>query len=135
MKTTKLTALALTLSLVSTACFDSSDTGAQPPDDVELALVDEDTADEVDSIEAAELETEPADSDRPCEGGAFPDDEQLRELLCAVQWAQVDLLSAAGDFDTSWGSRIAAATMLYGDDRDGAFAELEAVLAEIEAAL
>ncbi len=102
------------LALLATACGESSSDTFQP------------VADTATTIAAAA-----SDSERPCDGGAFPDDEEFRQMLCDLQWAQVDLLSAEGEFDTSWGGRISAAILLQRDDRATAMAELEAVLAEI----
>ena len=84
-----------------------------------------------DNAESSDISTE---TDRPCDGGAFPDDVPFRELLCALQWAQVDVLSAGGEIDTSWGARSSQAILLHGDDRPTAIADLEAVLVDMRAA-
>ena len=83
---------------------------------------------------SANSESGSSEDDRPCEGGAFPDDIEMREILCAVQWAQVDVLTAGGEFDPAWAGRTSQAVLTHGEDRAAAFAELEAVLAEMQAA-
>lgn len=69
--------------------------------------------------------------DVPCDGGAFPGDDEFRELLCAVNWAQVQVMRNGGEMDVSWVERIPAAISVYADDRPGAVAQLEVVLAEM----
>ena len=70
----------------------------------------------------------------PCEGGAFPGDDEFREALCAAQFGQVDVLRAGGEVDESWGPRIADAILAYADDREAALAELTAIAEETAAA-
>jgi hypothetical protein len=108
--------LGLALIVIAGAC--SGDTGS------------EDAAPS-DNSQSSDISTE---TDRPCDGGAFPDDVPFRELLCALQWAQVDVMSAGGEIDTSWGPRSSQAILLHGDDRPTAIADLEAILAEMRAA-
>lgn len=111
-------AFVVAVSLLVTACFDgASDAGAPDPtagDD--LAFTD---------IEPGE---------RPCEGGAFPDDDEFHELLCDVQWTYMDAVNA-GVGDPEWQPRISEAILGYGDDRDASVAQLAAVLAEMRDAL
>ena len=106
----KIFALAFTLSALAPACSDSS----------------------VGDGDSASISTpENGSADRPCDGGAFPDDPEYREFVCAVQWAQLDVMSAGGEIDPTWGSRSSEAILLYGEDRAAAIAELEAVFAEM----
>ncbi|MFV2039754.1 MAG: hypothetical protein ACC660_05885, partial [Acidimicrobiales bacterium] len=151
---------ALVLSLFATACFDGSGSGpaAAPDDGAELAFVDEADAGTPDDSVPGEANPEPEAADpvqenidpvdpvgavgpeastgpdRPCAGGAFPDDDEFRELLCAVQWAQLDLVSAGGVLDPAWVARSSDAIILYGADRAAAISELEAVLDELTTA-
>lgn len=111
--------LVVALALATTACF--GDTSASG---------DSDTAIEETAIE----DTAVSETDRPCEGGAFPDDDEFRELLCAVQWAEVDVAMASAEVDPSWIARRSEAILGYADDRAASVAELEAVLAEMTAA-
>ena len=116
--------LVVALALATTACF--GDTSASG---------DSDTAIEETAIEETAIEdTAVSDTDRPCEGGAFPDDDEFRELLCAVQWAEVDVAMASAEVDPSWIARRSEAILRYADDRAASVAELEAVLAEMTAA-
>lgn len=141
MNTTRIAGLVLALTVAATACIGGSDPAStEIPDDTTLAFDDEPTTassdDAAGAQPAADADGPPAatggeSSDRPCEGGAFPGDDEFRQALCAVQWAQIDLLSAGGEFDESWGQRNADAILLYADDREGALAALEALAAEI----
>lgn len=71
---------------------------------------------------------------RPCEGGAFPGDDEFRELLCDVEWTQLQAITA-GVADPGWQARISTAILGYADDRDGSISDLTAVLAEMRTAL
>ena len=122
-KTTSLISLLLALALVGTACLGGGD-AESTPDDAEptaavLAFDDDATA---------------PGEDRPCDGGAFPDDEEFKQALCNVQWAQVDILRVGGEFDDSWITRQAEATLLYATDRAAALAALAELEAEMLAA-
>ncbi len=70
----------------------------------------------------------------PCEGGAFPGDDEFRAALCAAQFGQIDVLREGGEVDESWGPRIADAILAYADDREAALAELTAIAEETAAA-
>jgi hypothetical protein len=110
---------AVVLTLATTACF--GDTSASG--DTDLAFDDS-------AIDGAV-----SDTDRPCEGGAFPGDDEFRELLCAVQWAELDVAMAGAEIDPSWIARQSEAVLGYADDRAASVAELEAILAEMTAAV
>ncbi len=102
------------LALFATACGGGSSDGSQPVADATTTIAEAVSGD-----------------DRPCDGGAFPDDEEFRQMLCDLQWAQADLLGEGGEFDVSWGGRISAAILLHRDDRATAMADLALVLGEI----
>lgn len=114
--------LIIALAILTAAC--SSETGAGsdagPGDDPNSIVIDTTIA---------------TDTDRPCEGGAFPDDDEFRELLCAVQWAQLDIVAAGADLDPSWVSGSSQAILGYANDRDGAVSELEVIVAEMNTVL
>ncbi len=59
-------------------------------------------------------------SEFPCEGGAFPDDEEFRHLLCEVQGLMTTVFKVGVDVDPSWAQRQAEATLAYADDREAA---------------
>jgi hypothetical protein len=97
-------------------------------------LADGDAPDAIAFGDSAEL-IDPSDPDRPCEGGAFPGDDEYRGLLCAIQWTELDLFAAGEELDPEWSQRRSQAILAYADDRGRSVAELEALLADMEAAL
>jgi hypothetical protein len=116
-------------SMIGAGCGTASiegDGSAGPPEMVEAALP---FGDGDAGSGSGEL-----DEDQPCEGGAFPDDTEFREALCAVEWAQVDVLRSGGEVDPDWGVRAGEAIVGYADDRDQALADLIQLRADIEAA-
>lgn len=113
----RLPALVLAVSLVVGGCSGSGS-------DVELS-----DASSGDLVSADALSGQP-----PCEGGAFPGDDEFRELLCDVEWTQLQAITA-GLADPGWQARISTAILGYADDRNGAINELTAVLAEMRTAL
>lgn len=115
--------IVVVLAVGATACFDdSAATDTQPDDDPST------------NLGFSATETEPDDTERPCDGGAFPGDDEFRELLCAVQWAQLDIVAAGGEINPDWAPRTSQAILAYADDRAAAIDELNAILAEMSAA-
>lgn len=70
-----------------------------------------------------------------CNGGAFPDDAQFRQLICDVQGAQLNVLTADGEIDITWGSLLAGAMSKYSTDRHTAVSELQDLITEINSAI
>lgn len=147
-KTTSLISLLLALALIGTACLGGDD-AESTPDDAEptaavLAFDDADSASAsgdtmADDDTAADTGTATDDTvatgeDRPCDGGAFPDDAEFKQALCNVQWAQTDILRTGGEFDESWIARQSEAMLLYATDRAGALVALAELEAEMLAA-
>ncbi len=119
-------AVVFALATTITACGGGDDPAAEslPDSDPAPSVVDE-TADT----------TVAGDGVDTCgQGQAFPDDPDFREAICRPMAAMVDLIGTDAEMDPTWSARIAEATMLYADDRSAAMAELQAILAEIEAA-
>ncbi len=69
-----------------------------------------------------------------CNGGAFPNDPDFRQILCDVQNAELSVMVAKGTVDPTWGPRVSQAILKKATDRPTAVAELEAIIAEMNAA-
>ncbi len=114
--------LALTIAILSSACIGGSgDSGIDP------------------SVPATA--TQPASGvgntgpiDLACNGGAFPNDPDFRQILCDVQNAELNVMVAKGTFDPAWGPRVSQAILKQSTDRAAAVAELEVIIAEMNAA-
>ena len=74
-------------------------------------------------------------SGRPCDGGAFPRDEEFRFLVCDVQYLQLDVIAAGHEADPAWISRASVAILQYDVDRGQSVASLESLKAELAALL
>jgi len=72
--------------------------------------------------------------DVSCDGGAFPDDPEFRQLLCDFQNAELEVMASNGEIDVTWGSRLSGAILKQATDRPAAVAELEALISEANAA-
>jgi len=70
-----------------------------------------------------------------CNGGAFPDDAEFRQLICDVQGAELNVMGANGELDIAWGSRLTGALSKYSTDRAAAVSELQDLRHEIDAAI
>jgi len=104
--------LVLALTMLASACFGGSgdsSTDPNPPGSDNLA-------------------------DISCDGGAFPNDPDFRQLLCDTQNAELEVLASNGDFDPAWGPRLSGAILKQATDRPAAVAELEALIGEMNAA-
>ena len=77
----------------------------------------------------------PTGDDSCGQGQAFPDDPEFREALCRAVYVTFDVIGTDAEIDPDWSFRITEATLLYVDDRDAALAELEALRAEVAAAV
>jgi len=71
--------------------------------------------------------------DVPCNGGAFPNDPDFRQLICDVQNAEGNVMRAGGTFDPAWGPRLSQAILNQPTDRAAAVAELETLIGEMNA--
>lgn len=69
------------------------------------------------------------------QGQSFPDDPEFREALCRAVYVTLDLIGTDVEIDPEWSVRIMEATLLYNDDRAAALADLEALRAEVAAAV
>jgi len=70
-----------------------------------------------------------------CNGGAFPDDAQFRQLICDVQGAELNVMAADAEVDITWGSRLTGAMSKYSTDRDTAVSELQDLITEINSSV
>lgn len=122
MKTKHITALALAIAMLASACAGGSGDSNTDPNT---------------SPASAESETgvgNTTDSDVPCNGGAFPNDPDFRQLLCDIQSAQADVVMAGGNVDPGWNARLTQAILKQATDRPTAVAELNALVSDMEAA-
>ena len=74
MRRLQISALVLGVTVLAAACFGESEATS----DSDPATTTDEAASETDADTVTEDET-----DRPCEGGAFPDDDEFRELCSA----------------------------------------------------
>jgi len=114
--------LALTIAILSSACIGGSgDSGSDPNNPVTTTQ----PGSGIDNTGPIDL---------ACNGGAFPNDPDFRQILCDVQNAELNVMVAEGTFDPTWGPRVSQAILKQPTDRAAAVAELEAILAEMNAA-
>ena len=139
----RLIAVVASFALATTACLGGD--AESTTDDPDVLAFDDESTTETEDESGAETSIPGDDEDEsgeagadtdevPCEGGAFPGDDEFREAVCAAQWGQLEVLRTGGEMDETWGPRVAEAILAYVDDRDGALAELAAVTAETQAA-
>jgi len=115
MKALRIIIFGLATSLIATSCLGGSGDTSPPPGDT-VAIWGT------------------AQIDGPCDGGAFPNDAEFRQMVCDVQNAELGLMGTGGEFDPAWGPRISQAIINYSNDRAGAMSDLQTVAAEINAA-
>lgn len=125
----RLLATVAVFTLLATGCLGDDGGDATPGP----SLVDDDAtaADGADDGMA-----DPGDGVDDCgQGQAWPDDPDFREAVCRPFMAMLELMGGDVSGVPAWSERISAAILGYADDRAGSMAELNAVTAEIEAAV
>ncbi|MDW3220015.1 MAG: hypothetical protein R8F63_15480 [Acidimicrobiales bacterium] len=127
----RLLAVVAVFTLLATGCFgdDGGDASVGPSD-----TVDDDTTGPTVSTDDGVVDSDDGVDD--CgQGQAWPDDPDFREAVCRPFIAMLDLMGGDVSGVPEWSERISAAILGYADDRAGSLAELNAVTAEIEAAV
>jgi len=122
MRTKRTSTLVIAIVMLTSACFGGSGDSSTDPSPAP-ASTQPDTG-----------IGEGTGADAQCNGGAFPNDPEFRQLLCDAQNAQLDVMRAGGEFDDSWISRQSDAILKQATDRAAAVAEMEALIAEMRAA-
>lgn len=96
------------------------------------------TSTEATAAPATTPRTSPPTTDakgRNCDGGAFPQDEEFRFLVCDVQYLQLDVAAAGRDIDPEWITRAQTAILTYDRSRATSVAILEELKVEMMAVL
>ncbi|GJM36765.1 MAG: hypothetical protein DHS20C19_01320 [Acidimicrobiales bacterium] len=127
---TRLLATVAVFTVLATGCFGDDGGDATPGPSV----ADDATAD--DGVGGDVGVVDPGDGVDDCgQGQAWPDDPDFREAVCRPFMAMLELMGGDVSGVPVWSERISAAILGYADDRAGSMAELNAVTAEIEAAV
>jgi len=124
MHNNRIIGLALAMTLVASACFGGSGD----------SITDPATSPSTTQSAAGSGNSTGDSLELPCDGGAFPNDPDFRQLLCDAQNAELGVMNSGAAFDPTWGPRLSQAILKQASDREAAVAEIEAVIGEMTTA-